>query len=500
MANALGTRTTAVRVCEMLPRHEGHHHGANIKYGHYVFAVLLLHAVLIYLAQYIYFKRWSYTKNPRLWRFLTSVPLIVKVTGWAAVILALGFYGVDLNESYTSIKRFGRLSYCLIPLDVFLVLRTNRTIVTYLEVLDLHKWLSRLIVVAGIIHSIGYFTVWFIEGTLVEKLMRLLNFYGVVVFVAFLVLLAMLVLFVRRRAYRWFYVVHNSSVVLFIYLVALHARPGVTKYTVGITALLLGQYVIRLFSSVSVDNLHISTHPGLSLLVVKIPRHNMTWAAASHVRISFPRHSLRHYFLPLHPYTIASLPEDNCLTLVVKPSTFKFDTTSSYSVSGPYPALPIPFLNTCETVHILCGGSGISFGAAIFKALQNRPISISLTWCIRTPADGFILEHLGISASAVTIHVTGVTPGAESGGDDATATLLSNQETADDIELQLLDKAEVSGVPYKRGRPHLSTVFETPGDVTNTYVVACGPETLVADCRAWAAEHKVNFLLEVYAM
>lgn len=526
------------------PRHPGHHHISSVPYGNLIFYISVGHAIALYASRLIYWYCWKRSGNANSGKFLVSLNLPIKVIVWSTLLLVIGLYKLNLSTNFKSVmNRFGRMAFCLIPFDVFLILRFDSSFVFYLELLSLHIWISRIIIAASAIHGIGYFAAWIKEGTLITKTFRILNFLGVIVLFAAVILLVISIEFFRRRIYQWFYFFHNITVLLFVCLVAIHARPGVTNYALGISFLLLIQILVRQFRTWQLNKISVIENSASQLKLVKIPvpQGFPYWRASSHIRLTYPRSNIKHWLLSTHPYTIASLPQEESINLIVKSlsdSSFKFSPTLSYCLSGPFPAIPFNFEATAEVVNIICGGSGISFGLPIYKSLLTKEnVVVDLFWCVRNVEDLFVLKELKFKQEYMHIYVTGNLTSSS----NISATLFDEEaygllgaSATDEIELQsLLSEASardengahtdetpaasnstISAADSKvkspelatnivQGRPNLDVVFEsffTTEGMDNKWIIACGPETLITDASTWAKKRNIKIISEIYAM
>lgn len=457
---------------------------------------------------------------------LISIKLLVKVLLWLTLLLILGVYKLNLVSNFKSVlNRFGRLAFCLIPFDVFLILRFDSSFVFYLELLNLHIWMSRIIIGASTIHGIGYLAAWIKEGTLVTKTFRILNFLGLVVLVVALILLGISIEFFRRRIYQWFYFTHNITVLLFVCLIAIHARPGVTNYAFGIFFLLLLQVLARQIRTWKVPKISVVENNASQLKLVKIPvpRGFPIWRTSSHIRLTYPRSNIKHWLLSSHPYTVASLPEEETITLIIKSLgglSFKLEPTLNYTLSGPFPAIPFNFESTAEVVNIICGGSGISFGLPIYKSLLLKfKAAVNIFWCVRNAEDLFILRELKFEQEKIHIYLTGNL--SNSGSDSPTlfdeeAYGLLGANASDEIELQSLPSSEQDQsdsdkeragskqlTNIHQGRPDFDVIFDsffTTEGTANKWIIACGPEALIDDATTWGNKRNIEILSEIYAM
>lgn len=505
------------------PRHEGHHHTANIKYGYIVFGVSMVHIIGILVCKSVFKLRWTTsTKGVGL----VKSPLFITIIAWSLILIGLGVFHIQLPENYvTSIKRFGRMSYALLPFDIFLVLRPNNFGLRYLELIDLHKWMSRVIIAGAIIHGMGYLIKWILEGALLTKLFKLWNFLGIVVFMLNLILIIISLRYFRRRVYQYFYVVHNITVWLFVGLICLHARPGVGKYAIVCAGLLGLQIFERYAKSHSISNLKVIPYEGSNLVVVRIQRGLKIpdWPSGSHIRLTYPLTNYRSWIFPTHPYTIASLESDEMLDLIIsKSNRFILQPQMSYSWTGPFTSFSKELLQTIDNVNIICGGSGISFALPIFENLKQKASHVKLIWCVRCKNDLHVLRTLNFNEEII-IHITGnlqdSAPNTIFDEEDYGLLDYDNNEnfeleslpssetpssTVNDDSSSSLDPRHKTGSKFilLQGRPEFGTAFESLVQInsSNKWIIACGPRSLVNSAQEWANDNKVNFVSEIYEM
>ncbi|CAK7892590.1 probable metalloreductase Aim14p [[Candida] anglica] len=513
-------------------RHAGHHHTINVKYGYFILLLSAIHAGIIFTSMYIYVKNWNKTGSVKRVSWLSSssiLPLLATVILWALILTGTSVWAIDWKDNYTVfIKRTGRLCVALIPFDMFLVIRssgyssspTSGQFFNYLAHINLHKWISRLIILFSSIHSIGFIWKWIHEGVLYDKIFILLNSLGVIVWITSLILIIISLKYFRSRYYRYFYLWHNITVWGFVVLIGFHARPGISLYSFLCIMILFLQIYLRFSQQTTLEEVQIvKPNSNSGLYVVRINKlYVPPWSPGSHIRIS-ESNSFKQYLYPSHPYTIASTIDDSTLDLVVRTSKrFQFHQGVKYNLSGPYTSLPDPFFSTAEQVVIICGGSGISFGLPLIKGLTlNSNAKVDLFWCIRTIGDLEILKILQVNEN-INVYITGVENDIYTeGGDEDTVSegLLNNSEQTDhstSFELDSLESEEEQinnankfnpSTIINRGRPDFNMIFSSliEGESKNNkWIVACGPRGLVHDARKWSDQNKVPFISEVYEM
>lgn len=478
------------------PRHEGHLHTVNVKYGYAVFLLSLVHVAVLVIVPRL--GNWA-TKSPR-----KSLPWIPQIVIWAILLAILGTWNIHewLEHFSVSIKRFGRLAYCLLPVDILLAYK-YWPFENYLQNLNLHKWMSRIIVVCSLIHGVGFLVKWLVEGTFFHHVFEVDNLLGVVVFAAAAGLLVVSVAAFRRQSYRLFYVSHNITIGLFVVLILFHARPSATLF-VAICALLLAILVFIKFQTYTATPVSLREVPNSSLVLVSFPWPHQTspfFQPGSHVRINHSNRSWKSWVFASHPFTAATLPETSeTLDLVVKKSTFTFAKDTQYNLSSPYTSLFFNdnLVSRFEHTVIVCGGSGISLAIPVFKYLVTK-LDVTMIWCTRSSADLFVLRHYSLLDN-VQVYITGSEPVSVEDESEGHGLM---QET---IELENLEETSknseaTKGPELVRGRPDLNKVLaglETAPD--SSCVISCGPRSLVRDCENWCRKHKVESITEIYEM
>lgn len=508
---------------ELLARHGAHHHD-NLKYGYILFCVSVGYSLLVALLEFLHVKRWSTSQSHphnSLWQKLRPQnKWWLHILIWFAIVVAITFIGIHKPiENYATIaKRLGRLAYSLVPLDVCLVIRPSLLTNSYLELVTLHKWFLRLIILMVFFHGIGFCVKWLLEGTFWSKAAKLDNLLGELALCTALILSIISVRPIRTRIYRIFYAWHNFVVLLFLVPIYWHARPGVTDFILLLVAMLIFQFYQKVSGVYSVSNMTIIGLDSSSLQVLKLPKpinYPAHWLAGSHIRLSYPMTDYKYWLFPSHPYTIASNRDDPSIDLVVhKTSRFRVYSSSTYTLSGPSSGLPIPFYESAKKVVILCGGSGISLGAPLFRDLATRsPSSSKLVWCTSNLRDTFVLNELGLSQLAEVYITRGKNSKADNSGvpNEQSDSLLGNNE---EIELRPLsgglesssDKAEQVHLFEKQeninyGRPDLDSIFsclDSSEANDNNWIIVCGPESMINEATSWGKAKNVLVFSEYY--
>ncbi|OWB67009.1 hypothetical protein B5S33_g1943 [[Candida] boidinii] len=540
---------------EIVKRHGSHHH-INEKYGYIIFGLSVLFLVFRYTSLTLYEKAWKNSRRSTTRLNLVQIPLFYNIAIITLITILILFFDLHVTEFRIHVKRAGRLSYCLIPLDLVLSFRPAiLPIDNYLDTLKLHKWISRLMLLLATFHSIGYLIMWATADEY-EKLFRPLNFLGFFVFIFTTVLFVVNWKPVRNLVYNVFYLFHNITVIVFVFLIAIHARPGVFPYTFLNFILLLSQLVVKIKSiKTSVTIKDIVSNDNSDLKIVKISKEYLpeTFNSASHLRLSYNIGTLSFWVFPSHPYTIASndksinntdSDDNDTFSLIIRETHFKLNLGDYYSIQSIFKSSLSPnFFNTADNIVIVCGGSGISFGLPVynyfkFKNLnENKDFKIKLIWLTSNKNNLFILDDLKIKG--VEVFVTNETNGSSSSSgfssinnyeidDNNNVELqdLSNpfneeQEIGNDNEddehfdigsLEETDNSNKNSNSYSINqnkihigkRPNLknkiSQNLDQTIDYANKWLLSCGPQSLNQDCESIANELNSRFFSETYAM
>ncbi|GEQ69330.1 hypothetical protein JCM33374_g3001 [Metschnikowia sp. JCM 33374] len=514
---------------EFEPRHAGHHHKANVKYGYIIFGISLVSALTLAVSNYAYLSKWLTRGAPNrrsIWARLGSPePWWVQLILWSLVVIVLSLFKIhDFKEQYTTvIKRVGRLGFYLVPFDILLAIRPSLLATSYLEFIALHKWISRLILFMVSAHSIGYIGKWIAAGEAWKKSLKMLNFLGVVVFFLALVLVVISSKPIRRRVYGTFYLWHNLTVASFLVLIFWHARPGVTDAVILSVCMVAFQTFQRLRHSHWISGIVAIDEKSSHLRLLKLPvpeNYPSQWYPGAHIRLTYPLTDARSWMFPSHPYTVFSLANDKSLELVVKKShKFQVDPACDYTVSSPYASLPPPFFQTAEKVVVFCGGSGISLGIPIFRFLKsNASVHSELHWSVSNKSDSFVLSGIK-SVHEVNVYVTKnrstlIQDSEEYEQNDA---LLYDENEQYELESLSGDTAQspetivelgkqkseepIDRIKYHSGRPIYDSIFASLLDGENrlnNWIVVCGPKSMISSAKNWAQDHEVQVFSEFY--
>lgn len=525
---------------ELFPRHGGSSHYANIPSGYYLLLSCFIFIALISFTRKFLlqganqgFIKWIYGFNP-IFLFLY----------FTLTIIALVFpLFITQHDHYYNVftKRLGRIAYGFTNLIILIMLQEPLSIfngmISYLEFIPLHKWLSRGIFGISILHGILFILKWYRdpEVSLWEKMVvKKANFIGFVIFIEFCFMSIISMKPLRHKSYKFFYFSHQLINLSFIILIPFHARPRVTFPFLIINIFLMVIYCLnktwkghRISISDKIETFenqfYIVTLPSTELYM-ELP------TPGSHLRISpFARYNWKYWLLPSHPYTIAtSSPHE--VKLIIKKTNFIIDENHQYTICGPLPNHSIERLIQCEEIlnHIIliAGGSGISFILPIYYYLLNNKDStmsfqsLRFIWLVKDIVEyKFIRNNVGLSEEYfkdMDIYITAT---------DVTTTetdMMNDNSNEDDIELQnfipirkennMDDKNTIGEEKIKYGRINWDLDLQdlcledgaynnnNQGNNKNNYIIGCGPNNLIKDCENFGSKNNYHVITEYYSI
>lgn len=521
---------------ELYRRHGGSSHYANIPSGYY-----LLLSCFIFIALVSLVRRFlPHRANQRgiKWVFELN-PILLVIYFTSTVILLMVPVFITGHEHYYNIftKRLGRIAYGFSNLIILIMLQEPLSVfngvVSYLEFIPLHKWLSRGAILMSLLHGVLFIVKWYRdpEVSLWNKMVvKRPNFVGLIISIMFCYMLMISIKPMRCKSYRLFYISHQIINVSFIILIPFHARPGVTFPFLIINLLLMTVYCLnKTWKGDRVSVLEkVETYDN-QFYIVTLPYDGLSKgrpaSPGSHIRISpYARYDIRYWLLPSHPYTIATY-SDHAIKLIIKKTHFQVDETRMYTVCGPYCNTSMETLiqqgDGLEHVILIAGGSGISFILPIYIYLLNNNggtegKSIKIIWMVKDIIEyEFIRDKLGIASEYfanmdIYITVTHADDDREEGHANG---------NGEDIELQNFipvrksgvqnDKDDVTGDRIKYGRINWDVdMQELCGDdninnsnnKANNYIIGCGPESLIKDCELFGSKNGYRVITEYYSI
>lgn len=390
--------------------------------------------------KYNVFKKHSRLHSWRIWHNTSLQQLLF----WSVFVGICTFAGAG-RDLIQITKRMGRLSVALMPPLLFLTLRPSPLPETlYLSLIPIHRWLSRVVVVESLLHTILYFWFMHLKGSLM-KVFKPANFAGVIAMLLFGLIGVTSVSKMRRWNFQVFFYVHYLSTWATVVLLHYHARPSIPFYTFLNVAILLWQIIYRVSHTKVTTVTTVPISPTLTL--VEFPKDDLSSKPilpSGHVRLS-QQHSnwlkwLFHQLVPLqHPYTIASLPTDDIVKLIVRNSSFPLVSNGKYRVTGAFePRLnfmskvkpgqnlrttnssgnlnsasllfsPLAYKIHARRALICVGGSAISFALPLLRILNFNGVTVKLIWASKDYRDLKVLNHFKHNFEGMEIYVSGAT-------------------------------------------------------------------------------------------
>ena len=366
---------------------------------------------------------------------------------WCLVCSVASFFHTSYDLLQIT-KRLGRVAVALMPPLLFVTLRPSplpRTL--YLRILPIHKWISRIVVLASLLHSILYIYYMVIKGVFWMKIKKLPNIYGVLAMFLFIVIGFTSIRKFRRYNFKLFYYIHYISTWLTVIMIHFHARPGVPYYTAMNVMILSYQIGYRIYHTRSTRVMVTPISPTLSLF--EFPVDSLAKKAilpAGHVRVSrYDMNIVKRVLFQLvpfqHPYTIASLPDEDTVKLIIRNGNFKLKNGGVYYITGAFEPVinflerprdikeflknysrksnpfqvtslgllhsPLYYVVNARRVLICVGGSAIAFGLPLLRILNFNGIMVRLIWVIRDFRDLKLLEFFKNNFEGMEIYVSG---------------------------------------------------------------------------------------------
>lgn len=432
---------------------------------------------------------------------------------WSIIVAIATFHGVD-HDLIQVTKRMGRIPVALMPPLLFLTLRPSPLPETlYLALIPMHKWISRVVVMESLLHTIFYLWLMARNGAL-NKVKKLANIYGIIAMGLFILIGITSLKSIRRRNFRLFYYVHYISTWLTVILLHFHARPGVPYYTGMNCTILIVQILYRVYHTniTTITAVKISN----SLTLVEFPLKDLPihpLLPSGHVRMSIYHNNwlkrLFHFLVPLqHPYTVASLPTDRTIQLVVRNGNFPLISNQKYYVTGifeprltfmskpkspalisdstpssnnPFHVSSGPLLLSRLTYKIaarrvlMCvGGSAVSFALPLLRILNFNGVNVRLIWVARNFRDLKVLNHFKNNFNGMQIYISGST-GSEQDiqidyvDNDCGLDLFSNVPTSQPVQKSLSlpttplteEATALTGTASDRGGPSKAKSYDS---------------------------------------
>lgn len=535
------SKTLVIDMGDSLWKRHGETHFANIQYGYYVLGTTVLYFVFLMLMRKAFPSRPARSSDSAFKKLLYQLYALNPVFHLCILLILLlvpFYHHYSLFHHVTVyMKRLGRMSYVLLTLNLIMNLRPNWLLYgdyTYTDLIPLHKWLSRVIVLIAMVHGILFLIYWGLNDgrSMASELKKVKNLIGLILMIESILLVIFSSKPARRINYSLFFVTHNIFMMSLVFLTPIHARPGVGVPYLIINAVILGvQAISKTVYARSTDLLEKYTdYRNTNLVAVQLRRSALpdSFEPGCHIRISpYRRINPLYWLLPSHPFTVASLPSDSKIDLIIAenrhPRSFRLELGAGYTVVNNYnPAVPKTCLYSATRVCIVCGGSGISFGLPLYRYFKElHPVDyLQFVWLIRDRYQLKILENLlndsSFDGSAdFHIFITRDSDGMEQE---------EHHEDDADLEFELeslvpeqLDEngaivseptisadSKIRTASTKLGR-RIDWAADLSGfvdlaSVETSWLLTCGPESLVENGREYASDNGINFASEIYAL
>lgn len=425
---------------------------------------------------------------------------------WSVVLTFLSLNQTnDLDIRFIA-ARLGRVPVYCLPTVLFLTLRPSPLPnVLYLSLLPVHKWLSRIIILQSLLHTICYFYLYVVNGTL-SKFQKFDNLNGFVAMIAFMIIILTSLPCIRRRFYNFFFINHYICTWIVTITLYFHVRPGIPYLTLLNCLILLFQiyYKIKMSKISKISTFKISDN----MVLANLPNDSISQLynlPGSHVRlIDYNENQwriwnyLKLFLVPIqHPYTLASLPVDKSQKLIIRVGNYKLVNNKSYFITGAY--LPhLAFIENMKTLNhikssnnlshhvsgnslnsllvktqvkkclIVVGGSAISFALPILRVLNYNGSMVKIIWIIRDHEDLKVLDYFKnylINDDCIDIFITGsYTVNEKVNFKDALADLHRNK-----MELEIKQENEILSGGYSYYNTNSNEIdFNTTQSNNNT--------------------------------
>ena len=460
--STISTTSTTSRF-QLLPQHPNSDSSwktsrrkVTLFYGYLTFVITILFIIILpcwnRISNYLYYKflqisRWL-RLNPKVAVLHVNPMSAQMIIFWSVILSVLSLCQSNMDLRFIA-ARLGRVPVYCLPTVLFLTLRPSPlSDVLYLQLLPIHKWLSRIVILQSLLHTLSYIYLMSKNGSL-GKLNRFDNQNGIYAMLAFMVILITSLPFFRRSYYKFFFINHYICTWVATITLYLHVRPGI-PYLTTLNCFILIYQIYYKFKMTNITTVSIMKISDL-MVVADFPndalsaKHNLP---GCHVRlIDFNEsHSklwnyLKMIIVPIqHPYTVASLAVDKSQKLIIRIGNYKLKDNHKYFITGAY--LPhLSFIQKLSTANssmsnpfsmihnpstnnmnsllvstkvkkclIVVGGSAISFALPILRVLNYNGSMVKIIWVIRDHEDLKVLDYFKnylINDDCIDIFITG---------------------------------------------------------------------------------------------
>ncbi|KIM41657.1 hypothetical protein M413DRAFT_409883 [Hebeloma cylindrosporum] len=338
-----------------------------------------------------------------------SVAQMLVISVYFYSLLYPAFYHSNI---FTDSARTGWICIAQMPF-VFLFAQKNNVVgwiigYGYEKLNFIHRFAGRIVVLAANIHSLHYFYLWSLQGTLAESMKGSHAIWGTVA----LICLDMIVFFSteywRQKAYNLFLTTHIIGFILVMPALYMH-KPPMLPYIFACSSLYIFDHLARLIKS-RLTIAHIRPLPELDLTRVEIPRINAGWRAGQHVRLRVLSAKMGWMgWAEVHPFTIASVAENVPEGMVLMCKRTGGWTRKLYEIAklganeeggiggrqvtvivdGPYGGPQHTVFSSFSAAVFVAGGSGITFALSVIQDLVQKDLRgasrvkiIELIWIV----------------------------------------------------------------------------------------------------------------------
>lgn len=357
---------------------------------------------------------------------------IIQLLFWITFLTSLSLVDIYNGDLIFLAKRLGRIPANCLPTILFLTLRPSPLPHTlYLTLIPIHKWLSRLIIIQSVIHTVLYLG-YFQKTNTTQKTFKPENNYGWAALLGFVIIMITSLSSMRKRWYKVFYCMHYLWTWTIVVCLQFHIRPSpFTFYTLANVSILVGQiayrvYLTRVSNKGEVKVFDVSPNIAMiefpNLLIAKTAT-----APGAHIRLtnyssSFIVRAFKQLIPNYHPYTLVSFPTDKYQRLIIRKSNFKLYNMRRYMIAGSYdPHLLFigskssqnfslsKLLVNAKRLLIVIGGSAISFALPILRVMNYHGIPTKIVWVIKDFRDVLVLRYFDgfIHGDDFEIFITG---------------------------------------------------------------------------------------------
>ncbi|KAG9251749.1 ferric reductase like transmembrane component [Emericellopsis atlantica] len=312
--------------------------------------------------------------------------------------------------------RVGVLAYALTPLSVLLGSRESLlsliTGVPYQHFNFLHRWLGYIIVVQGVLHTIGW---CIIEIRLyqpqpdvaAEWIVQLYMIWGLVAMTILLLLYILTLPFViRRTGYEFFRKSHYVLAMLHCFL-----TPSIILWGLDRCVRLLRTWLIHrkaindkggLFNPAQASVTRFPDHNDGDIVRLDLKHPHKPWSIGQHFYLCFTDGSIWQS----HPFTPLNLPEQAADGTTQHSYIFRAKggetkkvaemlaetkrSTTGVILTGPYGANITRSLTSTDNVLCIAGGTGITYVLPVIMDISRRPVAnrkVELVWLVRYRTD-----------------------------------------------------------------------------------------------------------------